>query len=402
MPNFIGGLPPQGGRLISAEVRNNFLALNRRTNKLTPRATVPASTKINIGAGIVFFTDRIQVNFAGSQLDLGDDTLGVTPFNNIGYFKDVVVVLRIEFNTTTKRYEGQAVFLEGPEKASQALDLDLFQIQATDIPIAAFPVRHNGLNVGTFLGQIEPINQSEILDLRNYVDNGGLTYYSATVGDRQVQEDGYGAVILDTITGLPEIEGETVGSFTGLIEDGYGNLIHPIQQAVDYVSSAGGGTVFIRRGEYTPLDTLTIPDNVELLGEGANTKLIREDTFSGPLIKVSGDNVKISNLYIQGPSTHEAAYGPLVEFSTAKNCTISNCQIIATEVTGIAFENTTTRCICTNNFVSAAETGVKVSSDSPLIMIIGNQFEDNSTDVDNDGSAYLFGNVGSNSGMVIV
>lgn len=373
MPNFISGLPATGTPLVSAEIRNNFLALNARTDKLTPRATVPASTKVNIGAGTIYFADHVQVRFSGQQIDLGDSLTGVSAFNNIGFFKDIVVVLRQQFNAATNRHSAIAIFLEGPEKASSTIQPDLVQIASTDIPIAAFVVRHNGLNLGIAKGQIEPIPQTNILDIRNFVDAGGITYFSTTVGDRIVEKDEYGTVVLDS-NGLAEIQGETTGVHTGII-----NGVHPIQRAIDEVHAQGGGTVFLRRGHYTPSSTIVIYDNVQLLGEGKNTVIERSDTFGGPLFKLTGDHASINNLFIQGPSTHVYAYGPLLELSEAKYCSIQNCIIDATAVTAIGVMDLSTRNTIVNNFIIQASVATFIEAGCSKNLIVQNQIDNTTT-----------------------
>lgn len=373
MPNFISGLPATGTPLVSAEIRNNFLALNARTDKLTPRATVPASTKVNVGTGTIYFADHVQVRFSGQQIDLGDSLSGVSEFNNIGFFKDIVVVLRQQFNATNNRYSAVAIFLEGPEKASSTIQPDLVQIASTDIPIAAFVVRHNGLNLGVAKGQIEPIPQTSILDIRNFVDAGGITYFSTTVGDRMIEEDGYGTVILDS-NGLAEIQGETVGVHTGMI-----NGVHPIQRAINEVHAQGGGTVFIRRGHYIPSSTIVVYDNVQLLGEGKNTIIERSDSFEGPLLKLVGEHASVANVFIQGPSTHVYAYGPLLEFSEATYCSIQNCIIDATAVTAVGVVDLSTRNSIVNNFIIQASVAIFIEAGCSKNLIVQNQINNTTT-----------------------
>lgn len=460
MPNFISGLPATGSPLVSAEIRNNFLALNERTDKLTPLATVPASTKINIGAGTIYFADHVPVQFTGQQLDLGSDTVGVSGFTNIGYFRDIVIVLRQQFDAESSRYSATAVFLEGPEKASSTLQIDLVQIASTDIPIAAFVVRHNGLNVGAFKGQIEPIPQANILDVRNFVDAGGSTFASAIVGDRVVQVNNDGTTIVNqqvsTITTEPaapvsihtsnslmiarndatklevgyfiqiiwkaastefhncivtaitdvadgtnskstvtiypaytssfpdtvnanttisilDVGGSTVGTHIGFAS---GTSLHPLQRAINYVASLGGGTVFVRRGLYLPSATITVPSNVHLIGEGRSTVIIRSDTYAGPLIKLTGESASVSQLFLQGPPSHLQASGPLLEFENAKYCIIKDCTIDADGVTGVGFMDGSLRNTLTTTFITKAEVAVIIGPGCSKNLIMNNQVDD--------------------------
>jgi hypothetical protein len=71
-----------------------------------------------------------------------------------------------------------------------------------------------------------------------------------------------------------------------------------IQQALDKVGSAGGGTVFLPRGRYAITGSLTIPRNVRLSGEGEElTALCWSDTETPPDALIAGtDHFQIENL----------------------------------------------------------------------------------------------------------
>jgi parallel beta-helix repeat protein len=360
MPNFIKGLPAEGSALKSSEIRNNFLALDARTGKITCRATVPSSTSITTDPGTIYFMDRVAIKMIGQKIDLGDPDTGVLQFNNIGYFKDIAIVARVSFNSTTQNYEATTLFLEGPEKTSSTSDASIIPIRANDIPIARFVVRHNGISLIS-KGQIEPISQAQISDFRNYLDVGGITYYSATVGDRQVMTDAYG---------VPSTSGETIGTYVANVRDVDGYVANPLIQAIEDLPSTGG-TVFIRRGTYTISETIEIPANVSLLGEGSSVVFEVEATFSGPAIRIVGDKVSISNITISG-----AGVGTLINLVGASNCTIKDCYIL-NGVTGLELDLNSFRNIITNNYISEnSGAGVSLVNDTKNILSL-NQFENN-------------------------
>jgi hypothetical protein len=74
------------------------------------------------------------------------------------------------------------------------------------------------------------------------------------------------------------------------------------QSAIDAVSAAGGGTLFVPKGDYGIDQALDLKSDVELRGEGSESKLFRTvDLADGQgLINVDGDYVAITNLEIDG------------------------------------------------------------------------------------------------------
>lgn len=394
MPNFIPGIPAQNGPLNSAEIRENFLALNARTGKVTPRADNPPSSKVYLDGGKIYFNDNIVVDWDAQVLDLGDLTNGVSAFTNDGFFRDVAVVVRVEFNQTSSRYEAYPVFIEGPEKDSSSSQVELVNLRSTDLPVARFVVRHTGSdNVNK--GQIEPITQLQISDFRNYLTVGGISYNSASTGDREVSVDAYDVVQVDGY-GIPIITGSTVGTFTGsirsTINDGYGGKSSPIQQAIDSVSALGGGSIFIKKGTYNVTKTIVVPDNISLYGEGESSIIQMVDSFPGPLLNVEGDNVFIQNLNIKAPDTLINVTKALVRFA-GTNCTIENCKIKG-GVVGLEFDSAS-RNICTKNYFQFNSVAIALGSSlKNIISFI--QFENNITDISgSQGPHLVIGNMGS-------
>ena len=373
--NFIAGLPVEGGPLVSADIRNNLTALDVRTGKIGTHATVPASTSITTDTGIVYFSDRIVVDISAQQLNLGDLTVGVSSFRNIGFFKDIVIVARLDFNTTTNRYEASTMFLEGPEKSSSTSQPELVPLRSTDLPVARFVVRNNGINISS-KGQILPIADTDILDYRNYLDVGGGSYYSASVGDRLVQTDAYGVLVPDAY-GAAVITGQTAGTFVGNTKDAYGSIISPIQQAINSVSLTGG-TVFIKRGLYQISQTITVPDNVQIIGEGYASTIQMLDTFTGPLFSVTGKHVQFSSLRLLGPLPGNVANLPLIYFVNTTSCTVKDCFIEAGLI-GIQCY-LSNRNILTNNYFNNNSIAIKLDGSTKNI-VSSNQFTNNTTNI---------------------
>lgn len=369
MPNFIKGLPAQGSPLNSSEIRNNFTALDARTGKITPRATTPSSTIISIDPGIVYFSDKIPVDIQAQLIDLGNAGTGISGFINYGFFKDVGIALRLSFNSTTNRYQSSLVFIEGPEKSETTLQPELINFRNTDLPISMILVRHNGINLNVN-GQINPISQNDIVDYRDYIDVGGVTYFSASVGDRQTQIDGYGILAVDGY-GVPIITGETLGTFSGS---------DSIQQAID--SLINGGTVFIKRGTYL-VDKITMSSNIQLIGEGPST-IIKSKDSNQTVIEVSGQNTGISNLKLTGIG--QTGVKLITVITPNSYCTIKDCTLDSGAVS-IEF-NTATRNICTNNYFTNNSTAVNLINYSIKNIISNNQFINNTVaDIYNDGSS---------------
>ena len=387
MPNFIGGLPAEGSPLNSAEIRNNFIALDARTGKITPRATVPASTNITVDGGTVYFSDRISATLTSQKIELGDTNTGVSAFSEVGFFRDIAIVVRASFNATTQKYEATTVFVEGPQKSSSVSDPTLVPIRSSDLPVARFVVRHNGINT-TDKGQIEPIGQSDILDFRSYLDVGGTQYYSATVGDRLVGVDAYGVLVTDAY-GAPVIAGETIGTFVGNIKDSFGALVNPIQQAINSLEETGG-TIMIRRGLYQIFETINVPDNIQLVGEGYSTVVEMLDTFSGPLFNVTGKKVVFSNLTIRGPSSSVIASEALIRFTGTTGCTVKDCYI-ERGIVGVEYDSSS-RNILISSFLFENSTAVSYIGSTNNILN-SNQFTNNTTDYDFPSGNQVVGNI---------
>ncbi len=85
-----------------------------------------------------------------------------------------------------------------------------------------------------------------------------------------------------------------------------------LQQAISAVSSAGGGTVFIRRGFYFIAAVVNIYDNVKLMGEGNATVLF---LASGTALKVVATKAVLAEFSVNGSNQSLNNFGILIQDS---------------------------------------------------------------------------------------
>lgn len=79
----------------------------------------------------------------------------------------------------------------------------------------------------------------------------------------------------------------TVGQECGDFRGSDGRIL---QAAVNYVRDLGGGTVRIKAGTYLMRDSLTLSDNLRIIGEPGKTILVSCDAFQSPLASSAGTN----------------------------------------------------------------------------------------------------------------
>lgn len=115
-----------------------------------------------------------------------------------------------------------------------------------------------------------------------------------------------------------------------------------IQQAVNAVSSAGGGTVFLKRGFYFIASVLNIFDNVKVMGEGNATVLI---LASGTAIKVVATKVVLAEFAVDGSNQSLNNFGMLIQDSD--NVRIRDCNLLNMTGFGI-FVSSSASGLCKN------------------------------------------------------
>jgi len=77
---------------------------------------------------------------------------------------------------------------------------------------------------------------------------------------------------------------------------------NPIQEAINFVSSKGGGKVYLPNGEYKITKTLYLPDDTSLIGEGQGKKsTVIQFSGKGFAIKSTGEHkrINIENLRLE-------------------------------------------------------------------------------------------------------
>jgi len=178
-------IPAQDSRLQSSPIRNNFAALNSRTDQLSPSATIPVSATVIIGpADKIYFEDNRYLPFAGGSINLGSTTTGVSPFIVPGNFKEVIVFYQNSAGT------GILGFIESTEKTTAVRNTpDLINnpssqvISSTGnintgenllegkIVICSILVSNSG--TANQRGQINQFSNTDIVDLRPYMQRGG-------------------------------------------------------------------------------------------------------------------------------------------------------------------------------------------------------------------------------------
>ncbi|MCX4608725.1 right-handed parallel beta-helix repeat-containing protein [Streptomyces mirabilis] len=90
----------------------------------------------------------------------------------------------------------------------------------------------------------------------------------------------------------------------GAVGDGITDDTAAIQAAIDAVSTAGGGVVYLPRGTYKLTDALTLKSNVALQGDGIAATVLTQTATNKHGIKGSNlELVSIRDLMVDGPGT---------------------------------------------------------------------------------------------------
>jgi parallel beta-helix repeat protein len=159
--------------------------------------------------------------------------------------------------------------------------------------------------------------------------------------------------------------------------DGVTNDNASIQSAIDAASLAGGGTVLFpyMSTEYM-ISGLTVPANVRLWGFGSKLKLI--DGSNADMIRVTGDNVLIEGLELDGNKLNQttATVRGIAGNSLSDNVTIQNCVIRNTKYDGIyASDSSVNWKIVFNKCYSNGRFGIGLGSSTNYVLVSGNYVE---------------------------
>lgn len=225
----------------------------------------------------------------------------------------------------------------------------------------------------------------------------------------------------------------------GALGNGTANDLSAIQQTIDTVASAGGGTVFFPPGTYLVNGRIVPKSNIVLLGvPGAsvltstvNNYIIRATTgsfhdfaidgltFSGTVNQFPGVPTRartmsgpgcITAIYISGNGDPFASGSGVVTNFTMRGCTVQNCSALPIRLAGVRGTVRVTDCnfannqdvgfifnqevIFANNHVQmSADNGVSISRGNRKVTCTGNTFENccyngiwlSGFDINNDG-----------------
>lgn len=117
-----------------------------------------------------------------------------------------------------------------------------------------------------------------------------------------------------------------------------------IQQAIDAVESAGGGTVYLKKYDYDITASLTIPDDITLQGTRVSILKRNASMTSGIILKnddtASGNTgFRVVGLKIDGNGTNVTAADGMesMRFDLCTNCKVIDCEVIDSPSEGIQF-----------------------------------------------------------------
>lgn len=161
--------PDVNAQLVNASNLNRMEEGIDAVNRLTASATSPISKKINISAGIIII-DLTILEYNGGEADFGPGgNCEVRAFVNANYYKKVLVCID---------KDGNLSIIEGNEAATP-LECKNPRYPSDDLPICLVVVQDDGTKQ---TGSINNISQSDIIDIRPYLQTkGGLSEYERNI-----------------------------------------------------------------------------------------------------------------------------------------------------------------------------------------------------------------------------
>jgi hypothetical protein len=173
-----------------------------------------------------------------------------------------------------------------------------------------------------------------------------------------------------------------------------------INAALTQVAAAGGGVVFLAAGSYTLADTIKIPSDVTLAGEGTATKLTF-DTSVGDKTMITNDcnytfaqrhptgnkNITVRDMYIDCDKDNRGSGADsiwTVGFNTVENLTIENLTIVNGWTVGIRTEFCTYVTIANNRIHNSGDDGIGINEETFNCSCYGNRI----TDAGKGGKSY--------------
>jgi len=165
-----------------------------------------------------------------------------------------------------------------------------------------------------------------------------------------------------------------------------------INEALSQVKAAGGGTVFLSAGSYTLADTIKIPSDVTLAGEGTATKLAFDTSVSDKTMitndcnytfaqrhPTGNKNIIISNIYIDGDKGNRGNGADsiwTVGFNTVENLTLENLTIVNGWTVAIRTEFCTYVTIANNRIHNSGDDGIGINEETYNCSCYGNYITD--------------------------
>ncbi len=173
-----------------------------------------------------------------------------------------------------------------------------------------------------------------------------------------------------------------------------------INEALLQIKAAGGGTVFLSAGSYTLADTIKIPSDVTLEGEGTATKLTF-DTSVGDKTMITNDcnytfaqrhpmgnkNITVRYMYIDGDKDNRGSGADsiwTVGFNTVENLTIENLTIENGWTVAIRTEFCSYVTIANNRIHNSGDDGIGINEETYNCSCYGNHI----TDAGKGGKSY--------------
>ncbi len=165
-----------------------------------------------------------------------------------------------------------------------------------------------------------------------------------------------------------------------------------INAALSQVASAGGGMVFLAAGSYTLADTIRIPSDVTLAGEGSATKLsfatsVGDKTMitnnvsytPGSRHATGNKNITVRDMYIDGDKTNRGSGADsiwTVGFNTVENLTIENMNIVNGWTVAIQTEFCSYVTIANNRTHNSGDDGIGINEETYNCSCYGNRITD--------------------------
>ncbi|OHB61519.1 MAG: hypothetical protein A2167_02745 [Planctomycetes bacterium RBG_13_46_10] len=173
-----------------------------------------------------------------------------------------------------------------------------------------------------------------------------------------------------------------------------------INASLSQVKAAGGGSVFLSSGSYTLADTIKIPSDVTLAGEGTATRLTF-DTSVGDKTMITNDcnytfaqrhptgnkNIVVRDIYINGDKNNRSTGADsiwTVGFNTVENLTIENLTIFNGWTVAIRTEFCTYVTIANNRIHNSGDDGIGINEETYNCSCYGNRI----TDAGKGGKSY--------------